>query len=100
MLECNRCAKSLPFNPRSQAPLGNAPLRSSASHPRATTSSYIRRPHRKQSFPDVRSQAELGNEEPTILAIAIGFAAKDHFVVKLSIRTSSRDTPKCSTSQG
>src|SRR4051794_29708166 len=43
-------------------PLGNAPPRSSASHPRATTSSYSHRPHRKQSFPDLRSQAELGNE--------------------------------------
>src|SRR5205085_1109678 len=63
-LTCDREINNWPAtsNSRSQALLGNAPPRSSASHPRATASSYSRRPLGKQSFPDLRSQAELGNE--------------------------------------
>ena len=41
-------------NPRSQAPLGSAPPRSSASHPLATTLPCFRRQHGKQSFPETR----------------------------------------------
>src|SRR5438876_10338503 len=50
-----------PRRPRSQALLGNARVRSSASREVPALADG------KQSFQDVRSQAELGNEEPSLL---------------------------------
>jgi len=58
--------------PRSQAPLGNAPPRSSASHFPATTALCIPQLRAKQRFPDMRSQAELGNEVITSIRRRVG----------------------------
>src|SRR6185369_5338569 len=51
------CAAAIMVGRRSQAPLGNAP-------PRSSDVVLIRCLQGKQSLPDMRSQPELGNEMP------------------------------------